>query len=165
MPPSFSMRTVLPQCGQKSIFKTSTRIVHACGKFGQVWLAAVKLACYVNELGMIRLQAPLRKSIACLRAMSSGIEGPKLWGGRFSGKTDPLMESTFVGASGCRICSVCLVLCSLRHCPEFNNSMPFDKRMWSADIRGSVEYAAALARCSIISEAERDALISGLDKV
>lgn len=36
----------------------------------------------------------------------------KLWGGRFTGKTDPLME-------------------------KFNESLPFDKRMWAEDIRVS----------------------------
>ena len=34
----------------------------------------------------------------------------KLWGGRFTGKTDPLME-------------------------KFNESLPFDKRLWAEDIR------------------------------
>ncbi len=34
----------------------------------------------------------------------------KLWGGRFTGKTDPLME-------------------------KFNESLPFDKRMWAEDIQ------------------------------
>ena len=43
--------------------------------------------------------------------------------------------------------------------------MPFDKRMWAADITGSQKYAAALAKCGIISAAERDALVSGLEKV
>ncbi len=37
-------------------------------------------------------------------------EPKKLWGGRFTGKTDPLME-------------------------KFNESLPFDKRMWAEDIR------------------------------
>lgn len=34
----------------------------------------------------------------------------KLWGGRFTGKTDPLME-------------------------KFNESLPFDRRMWAEDIQ------------------------------
>lgn len=34
----------------------------------------------------------------------------KLWGGRFTGQTDPLME-------------------------KFNESLPFDKRMWKEDIQ------------------------------
>lgn len=37
-------------------------------------------------------------------------ETKKLWGGRFTGATDPLME-------------------------KFNESLPFDKRMWAEDIR------------------------------
>ena len=36
----------------------------------------------------------------------------KLWGGRFTGQTDPLME-------------------------KFNESLPFDRRMWREDIRAS----------------------------
>ena len=36
----------------------------------------------------------------------------KLWGGRFTGQTDPLME-------------------------KFNKSLPFDRRMWQEDIRAS----------------------------
>lgn len=42
-------------------------------------------------------------------AASSG-EQKKLWGGRFTGATDPLME-------------------------KFNESLPFDKRMWREDLR------------------------------
>lgn len=34
----------------------------------------------------------------------------KLWGGRFTGKIDPLME-------------------------QFNESLPFDKRMWKEDLQ------------------------------
>ena len=39
-------------------------------------------------------------------------QGNKLWGGRFTGKTDPLME-------------------------KFNESLSYDRRMWQADIRVS----------------------------
>ncbi|KAJ3163942.1 hypothetical protein HDU88_006111 [Geranomyces variabilis] len=63
-----------------------------------------------------------------------------LWGGRFTGKNDPLMQS-------------------------FNESLRFDRRMWKADIVGSQGYAAALARAGILTTAERDTLVSGLDKV
>ncbi|KAJ3056663.1 hypothetical protein HK097_005339 [Rhizophlyctis rosea] len=64
----------------------------------------------------------------------------QLWGGRFSGKTDPIME-------------------------KFNASLPFDKRMWQADITGSQAYAKALALSKIITEAERDTLVEGLARV
>lgn len=40
-------------------------------------------------------------------------EAKKLWGGRFTGQTDPLME-------------------------KFNESLPFDKRMWAEDIQVSL---------------------------
>lgn len=64
----------------------------------------------------------------------------KLWGGRFTGKTDPLMEA-------------------------FNASIGFDRRLWRADIQGSQAYARALARAGIISDAETGRLIEGLHHV
>lgn len=45
-----------------------------------------------------------------MRAEGETPAAKKLWGGRFTGKTDPLME-------------------------KFNESLPFDKRMWEEDIR------------------------------
>ncbi len=41
----------------------------------------------------------------------------KLWGGRFTGATDPLME-------------------------QFNASIAFDNRLWQVDMQGSKAYAA-----------------------
>ena len=64
----------------------------------------------------------------------------KLWGGRFEGETDRLMW-------------------------QFNASIEFDRRLWAADIRGSIIYAKALARADLITDAERDALIEGLEAV
>ncbi len=63
-----------------------------------------------------------------------------LWGGRFSGKTDPIMV-------------------------KFNNSIGFDKRMWKEDIEGSQAYAKALAKTGILSHEESEQLISGLNTV
>jgi hypothetical protein len=57
----------------------------------------------------------------------------KLWGGRFSGKMDPLMEA-------------------------FNASLPFDKRLWRVDIMGSQAYAKALVRTGLLTGAEGEAL-------
>ena len=48
---------------------------------------------------------------------------------------------------------------------QFNNSLHFDKRLWSADLEGSKAYSKALAKASIITEAERDEIIKGLDAV
>ncbi|KAJ1821757.1 argininosuccinate lyase [Coemansia sp. S610] len=64
----------------------------------------------------------------------------KLWGGRFSGETDPLMEA-------------------------FNESIHFDRRMYAADIRGSQAYAKALCRQGILTADEQQALDSGLSAV
>jgi argininosuccinate lyase len=64
----------------------------------------------------------------------------KLWGGRFSGKTDPLMEA-------------------------FNASLPFDKRLWRVDIMGSQAYAKALVRSGLLTSAEGEAIIAGLEEV
>jgi argininosuccinate lyase len=63
-----------------------------------------------------------------------------MWGGRFTGKTDPLME-------------------------EFNASIRFDQRLWRVDIQGSQAYARALARTGLLTEAETEAIVSGLEQV
>jgi argininosuccinate lyase len=67
-------------------------------------------------------------------------EGPRLWGGRFTGATDPLMEA-------------------------FNNSLRFDRRLWAADIKGSIAYARALGRAGLLKQAEVDSLVEGLNRV
>ncbi|EMD38444.1 argininosuccinate lyase [Gelatoporia subvermispora B] len=64
----------------------------------------------------------------------------KLWGGRFTGKTDPLMH-------------------------EFNQSLRYDQRMHAADIKGSIAYAKALALVGILTEAERQKIVDGLTVV
>ena len=61
-------------------------------------------------------------------------------GGRFRGGTDPIME-------------------------KFNESINFDKRMWSQDVRGSIAYARATERVGILTADERDAIVSGLEVV
>lgn len=73
------------------------------------------------------------------RAEGDG-ETKKLWGGRFTGKTDPLME-------------------------KFNESLPFDRRMWAEDIQGSQAYAKALAKAGVLTEEEALAISGGLDEV
>ena len=60
-----------------------------------------------------------------------------LWGGRFAGETDALVW-------------------------KFNQSLPFDKRLWSADIQGSIAHAKMLARQKIIGEDDGRALVEGL---
>ena len=63
-----------------------------------------------------------------------------LWGGRFTGQTDPLMA-------------------------YFNASLPFDWRLWSADITGSVAWAQAIECAGLLTTDERDQIIAGLEAV
>jgi len=64
----------------------------------------------------------------------------QLWGGRFSSPTDELMR-------------------------RFNDSIGFDRRMYAADIQGSMAYAGALTRAGLITPEERDQLVCGLEQV
>ncbi len=64
----------------------------------------------------------------------------KLWGGRFEGSPDDLME-------------------------RFNASIGFDWRLWAADIEGSMAYARALERAGPLTADEVDRLIQGLEAV
>ena len=48
---------------------------------------------------------------------------------------------------------------------KFNESINFDKRMWSQDIRGSIAYAKATQRVGILTVDECDAIVDGLERV
>ncbi len=67
-------------------------------------------------------------------------QSPKLWGGRFTGEIDPLMEA-------------------------FNASISFDQRLWAEDIRGSQAYARTLAAAGLLTTPEADDIVSGLERV
>ncbi len=45
---------------------------------------------------------------------------------------------------------------------DFNSSIHFDARMYRQDIRGSMEHAAMLSACGILTKAESDCIIDGL---
>ncbi len=64
----------------------------------------------------------------------------QLWGGRFTKATDQLVY-------------------------DFNASITFDKRLLPQDIRGSKAHATMLAAVGVITEEERDAILSGLDGI
>ncbi|KAJ6630681.1 argininosuccinate lyase [Mycena sp. CBHHK59/15] len=61
----------------------------------------------------------------------------KLWGGRFTGKTDPLMHA-------------------------FNQSLKYDQRMHAADIKGSIAYAKSLTLVGILTKEEETKITNGL---
>lgn len=61
----------------------------------------------------------------------------KLWDGRF---TEPMAKDA----------------------DEFNESLPFDKQLYRADVKASIAHATMLGKCSIISEEEATAITDGL---
>ena len=64
----------------------------------------------------------------------------KMWAGRTDGNTDQIAD-------------------------DFNSSIHFDYRMYRQDITGSMAHAAMLARQGILTEAEADTLIDGLEGI
>lgn len=64
----------------------------------------------------------------------------KMWGGRMSKPTDPLVE-------------------------RFNTSASFDYRLAMEDIRGSLAWAAVLGRAGILNEEDKTAILSGLTTI
>lgn len=64
----------------------------------------------------------------------------KLWGGRFEKSTDEMIN-------------------------EFQASINFDKRLYREDIAGSIAHAKMLARCGIISAADSEKIVAGLEKI
>ena len=74
-------------------------------------LSFVALSCFADTAG-VRLTPRtmhLQATAQAVEENATGTEQKKLWGGRFTGATDPLME-------------------------KFNESLPFDKRMWREDL-------------------------------
>ncbi len=64
----------------------------------------------------------------------------KTWGGRFTESTDALVEA-------------------------FTASVNFDRRLYHQDIDGSIAHATMLARVGVLSTADRDAIIQGLEQI
>lgn len=71
---------------------------------------------------------------------SENSENGKLWGGRFSGQINPIME-------------------------QFNASISFDKRLWDADIKGSIAYVKCLEKCGLVSKDECAHILLGLSQI
>lgn len=64
----------------------------------------------------------------------------KLWGGRFARPTDTLVR-------------------------QFHDSFPFDVRLYNEDITGSIAWAKGLVKADILTEAEANTIIVGLEQV
>lgn len=48
---------------------------------------------------------------------------------------------------------------------EFNQSLKYDKRMYDADIRGSIAYSKALTLAGILTQDEEIKIVNGLEAV
>ena len=64
----------------------------------------------------------------------------KLWGGRFAKEPDELLWA-------------------------YNASIGFDRRLYAADVAGSIAYARALARADVLTAAEAGEIVDGLETV
>ena len=64
----------------------------------------------------------------------------KMWGGRFTGSTDP-------------------------DAWKFNASIEFDQRLGPQDVRGSIAWAKALERAGLLDGVELKVMVSGLKKI
>ncbi len=64
----------------------------------------------------------------------------KLWGGRFTGATDPSFA-------------------------KFNSSFAFDRRLFEPDIRASIAHGNALRRAGVLSAEEAEQIVAGLQSI
>lgn len=64
----------------------------------------------------------------------------KLWGGRFTGETDPLMHL-------------------------YNASLPYDYKMYKADLEGTKVYTSGLQKLGLLTEDELKKIHSGLEEI
>jgi argininosuccinate lyase len=72
--------------------------------------------------------------------MSQDDQPIKPWGGRFSEATDAFVE-------------------------RFTASVGFDYRLYHHDINGSIAHATMLAKVGVLTAAERDQIIAGLEQI
>src|SRR5512141_1305714 len=66
--------------------------------------------------------------------------GHVMWGGRFKEPMDPRLD-------------------------RLNRSLPVDKRLWREDLRTNRAWVQALEGVGVLTEAERSALLAGLEEV
>jgi argininosuccinate lyase len=71
---------------------------------------------------------------------AGGTPPGKAWSGRFTEGADPTAEA-------------------------FTSSLSFDRRLWPYDLAGSAAWARALARAKLITRAELEGLLAGIDAV
>ena len=109
-----------PQISTKSIGRSSKVFDHnspRCYHLATIFPSFIAGAPYPRQgftgalsIGLGRVKWWLIHTLTKQASAQTPAPEKKLWGGRFTGKTDPLME-------------------------KFNESLPFDKRLWAEDIK------------------------------
>jgi len=88
----------------------------------------------IHELNLILLQ------IAIMAQLPKKDQPIRLWGGRFTGATDPLMD-------------------------QYNESLSIDRVFYAQDIKGSIAYARANVKTGILTQEEFEIIERGLREV
>ncbi len=92
------------------------------------------------RVSALRYTVVLPNTADSVRAMSNSDNRDKPWQGRFTEPTDAFVE-------------------------RFTASVEFDQRLYRHDIAGSIAHARMLAKVGILSDAERDAIVDGLEDI
>ena len=79
-----------------------------------------------------------KKSLKKVKAQSSAAQ--KAWGGRFKERTHDLVE-------------------------QFTTSLPFDRRLYAHDIRGSIAHCQTLRKAKVLTQTECTKIIRGLERI
>ena len=90
--------------------------------------------------GLFTRAPGLNSTLADIPFMSQNDQPIKPWGGRFTEATDAFVE-------------------------RFTASIGFDYRLYHHDINGSIAHATMLAKVGVLTEAERDQIIQGLEEI
>ena len=90
--------------------------------------------------GLFARAPGLNSTLADIPFMSQNDQPIKPWGGRFTEATDAFVE-------------------------RFTASIGFDYRLYHHDINGSIAHATMLAKVGVLTEAERDQIIQGLEEI
>lgn len=48
---------------------------------------------------------------------------------------------------------------------KFNSSISYDRNLWNADVQGSKAYSRGLEKAGLLTKAEMQQILQGLDKV
>ena len=134
------VRKNFASCGQSSTDSRNPKIEVSVG-FSSTVALSLNL---VGRLDSHQFENSKRENSKTTRTMSTirslCTKSNKLWGGRFVGKVDPLME-------------------------KFNASIDFDKRLCLVDAKASIAYANAMTKNGSSHEEENEAIRNGMEQV